>query len=71
MHTFHKKLYIFINFDLIWYFLLIDIRPEITTLYFDEPDHTGHDPGPDTPEVSIKAHLLSAMETTPKRFGLC
>jgi len=28
-----------------------DKRPEFIMLYFDEPDHTGHVPGPDTDDV--------------------
>ena len=26
-------------------------RPDFMTLYFNEPDHTGHGSGPDSPEV--------------------
>ncbi|XP_071949206.1 venom phosphodiesterase-like [Antedon mediterranea] len=29
-----------------WLLLPIDRRPHFITLYFDEPDHAGHDPGP-------------------------
>ncbi|PIK33478.1 putative venom phosphodiesterase 2, partial [Apostichopus japonicus] len=26
------------------------LRPDLLTLYYDEPDHTGHEPGPNSPE---------------------
>lgn len=30
-------------------------RPDFVMLYFDEPDHTGHDVGPDGPEVCMES----------------
>ncbi|WP_411016260.1 alkaline phosphatase family protein, partial [Salmonella sp. s51884] len=26
------------------------LRPDLVTLYYDEPDHTGHEPGPNSME---------------------
>lgn len=33
-----------------WLSLPEDRRPDFITMYLDEPDHTGHDPGPDSDE---------------------
>ena len=42
-------------------------RPDLITLFMDEPDHTGHGHGPDSPEVSsntcIHFHSQSALQT--------
>lgn len=34
-----------------WVDLPDDKRPNLITLYFEEPDHTGHQTGPDSPEI--------------------
>ena len=38
-----------------WLKLPADKRPDFLTLYFDEPDHTGHQLGPDSPLVRLWA----------------
>eukprot|EP00958_Prasinococcus_capsulatus_P017128 scaffold1928_cov381-Prasinococcus_capsulatus_cf.AAC.26 len=36
---------------LTWIDMPIESRPQLITLYFEEPDHSGHAYGPDSPEV--------------------
>lgn len=38
-----------------WLDLPGDERPHFLTLYFEEPDHAGHDHGPDGPDVEVAA----------------
>ncbi len=38
-----------------------DKRPELVTLYFDEPDATGHDFGPVSPETGEIVNLLDSL----------
>ncbi|XP_056017946.1 uncharacterized protein LOC125670329 isoform X2 [Ostrea edulis] len=40
-------------------------RPDFVMLYFDEPDHTGHDVGPDGPEVN---EMLGKMDNIISRL---
>ena len=35
-------------------------RPDFLTLYFDEPDHTGHHDGPESPQVNAKLREVDA-----------
>lgn len=36
----------------------VDTRPQFLTLYFEEPDHTGHEKGPDSADVAEARGLL-------------
>jgi hypothetical protein len=35
-----------------WLSMPEDTRPDFVTLYFDEPDHAGHNSGPESEEVN-------------------
>ena len=48
---------------LAWLDLPDEKRPQFLTLYFDEPDHSGHAYGPASPEA------LSALERVDKQLG--
>ncbi|KAJ8032888.1 Venom phosphodiesterase 2 [Holothuria leucospilota] len=37
------------------------LRPDFLTLYYDEPDHTGHSPGPDTPEEDTEIARMDGL----------
>jgi alkaline phosphatase D len=39
-----------------WLKLPPEQRPHFITLYISEPDHTGHNSGPESPEVAAKVH---------------
>ncbi len=43
-----------------WLDLPADERPQLLTLYFEEPDHSGHSYGPDGPEVEAAAAEVDA-----------
>lgn len=43
-----------------WFSLPDSLRPQFVTLYFSEPDHTGHEKGPDSPEVN---QILQQMDS--------
>ncbi|KAK7100774.1 uncharacterized protein [Littorina saxatilis] len=43
-----------VNTVLNWLRLPVGERPDYITLYFDEPDHTGHLVGPDSPQIAAK-----------------
>jgi len=51
-----------------------DQRPSFLTLYFSEVDHTGHDHGPDSPELLTAAaqldHALGQVVEGVERLGL-
>ncbi|HZY82390.1 MAG TPA: ectonucleotide pyrophosphatase/phosphodiesterase [Cyclobacteriaceae bacterium] len=36
-------------------------RPRLVTLYFSEPDHTGHDTGPDSPETHAALLMMDSV----------
>ncbi|XP_041484492.1 venom phosphodiesterase 2-like [Lytechinus variegatus] len=44
-----------------WLRLPDGYRPDVVTLYFDEPDHTGHDPGPNTDEQDEVVARMDGM----------
>jgi predicted AlkP superfamily pyrophosphatase or phosphodiesterase len=44
-----------------WLKLPAEQRPHFITLYFYEPDHTGHEAGPDSPQTSDAVHHVDAM----------
>ena len=43
-----------------WLRLPAEERPDFLTLYFDEPDHTGHLDGPDSPQEDVKLREVDA-----------
>ncbi|XP_072026904.1 venom phosphodiesterase 2-like [Amphiura filiformis] len=46
-----------------WLSLPDDRRPDFITMYLDEPDHTGHDPGPDSDEENeVLKHVDEIIE---------
>jgi alkaline phosphatase D len=44
-----------------WLGLPKEKRPELVTLYFDEPDHTSHSFGPAAPETGKMVHHIDSM----------
>ncbi|XP_030838591.1 venom phosphodiesterase 2 [Strongylocentrotus purpuratus] len=48
-----------------WLRLPDGYRPDVVTLYFDEPDHTGHDPGPNTDEQD---EVIARMDGLMRRL---
>ncbi|XP_062607940.1 uncharacterized protein LOC134269752 isoform X1 [Saccostrea cucullata] len=48
-----------------WLSMTTSDRPDFVTLYFDEPDHTGHEVGPDGPEVN---EMLGKMDSIVSRL---
>ncbi|XP_072170043.1 venom phosphodiesterase 2-like [Diadema setosum] len=44
-----------------WLRLPDGYRPDMVTLYFDEPDHLGHDPGPDSDEENEVLQRMDGM----------
>ncbi|XP_033103056.1 venom phosphodiesterase-like [Anneissia japonica] len=47
-HTYEQRIDVVLG----WLMLPIDRRPSFITLYYDEPDHIGHDPGPFSDEIN-------------------
>lgn len=43
-------------------------RPQFITLYFSEPDETGHDYGPYSPEVTLKTEIQRSNVSRNKNF---
>ncbi|KAK7482275.1 hypothetical protein BaRGS_00026518 [Batillaria attramentaria] len=50
-----------VNTVLQWLRLPADQRPDFLTLYFNEPDHTGHVVGPDSPQIGEKLAEVDSM----------
>jgi predicted AlkP superfamily pyrophosphatase or phosphodiesterase len=46
---------------LVWLRLPSAERPHLIALYFSEPDHTGHQYGPDAPETKTTALMMDAL----------
>jgi predicted AlkP superfamily pyrophosphatase or phosphodiesterase len=44
-----------------WLKLPADQRPHFITLYFYEPDHTGHEAGPESPQTGDAVHHVDGM----------
>lgn len=44
-----------------WVSLPVEERPHIITLYFHEPDHTGHFVGPDAPQIGEAISYIDRM----------
>ncbi|KAL7638831.1 UNVERIFIED_CONTAM: hypothetical protein RMT77_010365 [Armadillidium vulgare] len=49
-----------VNQILEWLALPVDERPSFLCLYFDEPDHTGHEYGPDTSEIDAELPVIDS-----------
>ena len=58
-----------------WLSLPADQRPDLVTLYFDEPDHTGHAEGPGPGQevssfrTSLTTSCLRSYRCPPKSHG--